>query len=225
MKVIKMKNSFLFMLLLMVNFLFIAGCQRCPAETRISPDLSFNTSAVGIEDVLDPNRLDFVDVANNSFSFIAIDSFSGFEKIVQTDSRFECENGNKSNGIYFAQMKSKKYQSDDGNTISISLRSWNPELVLNYTEILPESFNGIDILEVELVFNGCDTLRAGRFVQLNNGDSNVFENDIPFIRSGHRHYNMFSVGVLAFEGGLKFSHSNGIVAFNHCGLELVQLGE
>lgn len=217
-----MKNTFLLFLFSVINVLFVAGCQKCPTETRISPDLSFNNSTIGIEDVLDPNRLDFIDVENNSFSFIAVDSFSGFLKIVQTTSRFECENGNKSNGVYFSQMKSKKYQSEDGNSISISLRSWNPELVLNYTEVLPESFTGIDILEVELVFSGCDTLREGRFVQLNNGDSNVLENDIPFIRHGQRHEDMFAVGVLDFAGNMKFSHTRGIVAFNHCGNNWVQ---
>jgi hypothetical protein len=201
--------------LLSISFSFLlialAGCRKCPGETRISPDLTFNSSAIGIKDIFNPDELNFIDASGNSFSFVNSDSFSGFEKEIQTMGVIKCENGNNTDGYYLSEKIFKQYKSVNGDEINVSLFSWNPVLVLAEYEILPETFSGRDIFEVELIFSNCDTLRESRFVQLNNGNSNVLESGFSLVKFNQRHDSVFSVGALSYPGDMIFAHNKGLV--------------
>ncbi|MBC6994486.1 hypothetical protein QWY85_05870 [Neolewinella lacunae] len=199
------------------------GCDDCPKEVKVSPDLDFNPSALQILDIFEPSELVFSDVDGNTISFNEIESFEGFEKLDQGRNRYQCDNGKQATGIYYRQRQAKSYLSSQGDKINLNMYSWNPLFVPSSGIIPPDTATGMDVLDVELIFIGCDTLRESRYLQFTDGTPNVYESGFSITKFGHAHSNLFSVGTLPYPYGIYLGHNKGIVAFDYCGKNWVQI--
>jgi len=211
--------------LLLILLSIFYSCDKCPPEIEIVSPLFFKDSALGLRDAFVPDTYRFVDGDGEPFTFEVVEQFDGLMKMVQEPS-VECDNGNKSAGIYLADTVFKRYTSGQGDEINLTLQSWYNRFVLNESEIREDPSQGIDFFKVEIILNGCDTLSESRFVQLNNGNSNVLENDAFIFRKHNQaHPNIFTVGVTSYPEGIFFAHGKGLVAFNYCGRDWVQVAD
>ncbi len=202
--------------------LLLVSCNKCEDFVQVFGDLVLQESALALVGILEIEELRFVDSSGRNFILTRSDFESKFSRI--SSGRVVCESEGVSEGYYLGENRSSKYDGEEFDLI-ISFKALSDDLARSEDEINLNKTTGLDFMEVEVIFNQCDTLRSLRPVQNElTGEPNIRFNPIPFKKFNQEHPNSFRLQSFSYPGDMAFTMEKGLIAFDYCGFNLVQLG-
>ena len=214
----------LVLVLPMLLLMFYSSCEKgCQANIRVFGDMQLQDSALELTPILEPEQITFVDSSGNEFIVNRIEFTSRF--IRESTGLLVCDEGGPSEGFYYAEERHAKY-AGSRLEYSITLTAFTDLLARNEREIDLSKNIGQDYMEVEMIVDGCDTLKSLRSIQERGTNEPSIQYSIaPLRKFGQIHRDLFRLRSFSYEGDLAFTKENGLISFDYCNLSLVQLGE
>jgi len=200
------------------------GCDKCPSELQIEPMSILPSGLDTITKHFEKNALVFIDANDAEVAFALEESFEGFEKNY-IDSEATCDNGTRFRPYKMRERRRRTYVSPENDSIVISLFSHTFTLVSQEARIdnSPEPIIGRGVFNVRLAFSGCEPFEGGRFTENSDGNSQIMYTVFPFQKHGQYYDDLFNIRTERWIHDMNFSLSQGLIAFDFCGRDYVQV--
>lgn len=206
----------------------ILSCNNCPDVITSGPDFLLNPKTDVFFAGFENDTIVYVDSLGNQYPFVkSVDMVEMFEQMDPLNPA-DCDNTGSFIPRFFRELRTIEYASlTEDATIKIETTPHIAFPIGNQSDIrqVGQTTTSRDYFSVFIRFGDCEGQPDIKVLQEADGTSRIVDAPWAFVKHGQRHEDQYFVARDLYWNELEWSHSKGLIAFNTCGRDWVQLAD